>query len=204
MQRISPPSRSTSAICKMVLCPVSEIYAASDAGLDEHGSDTDSHPTNVQAGARYTSTLVNAVMQSSRGKMGPLSSLSTKAVVSTITFRRSRQSVQMESRRWTCCRLHLYSKTGPTCDFTYTGYRTAYFAIYQEELCLPYSHGYYGDSEMIENRYNVASPDQAGCGAAGYDGILRFQQSAVDDTANASGAKYEESLLLDQGTLRAS
>ena len=63
--RTSPPCLSTSAIWPTGLCPRSRRSNPSDAGLDEHGSDSDSHPENVQAGARYTSTLINAFMESS-------------------------------------------------------------------------------------------------------------------------------------------
>ena len=38
---------------------------ASNAGLDEHPSDSDKFPINVQLGARYVSTLINALMASS-------------------------------------------------------------------------------------------------------------------------------------------
>jgi phospholipase C len=40
------------------------IEPASGAGLDEHGSDTDLYPINIQLGANYVSSLINALMTS--------------------------------------------------------------------------------------------------------------------------------------------
>ena len=43
---------------------VAQIEPASAAGLDEHGSDTDQYPINIQLGANYVSSLINALMTS--------------------------------------------------------------------------------------------------------------------------------------------
>jgi phospholipase C len=40
------------------------IEPASDAGLDEHGSDYDMYPINIQLGAKYVSGIINSVMTS--------------------------------------------------------------------------------------------------------------------------------------------
>lgn len=44
------------------------IEPASPAALDEHGSNDDRFPVNIQAGAKYVSSLINAVMASSAWK----------------------------------------------------------------------------------------------------------------------------------------
>jgi phospholipase C len=43
---------------------VAQIEPASDADLDEHGSDSDQNPINIQLGAQYVSSLINAFMTS--------------------------------------------------------------------------------------------------------------------------------------------
>jgi len=43
---------------------VALIEPASSASLDEHGSDSDQYPVDIQAGANYVSSLINALMTS--------------------------------------------------------------------------------------------------------------------------------------------
>ncbi len=43
---------------------VAMIEPASPAGLDEHGSDSDPYPINIQLGAQYVASLINALMTS--------------------------------------------------------------------------------------------------------------------------------------------
>ncbi len=63
-QNIAPISEYFSDLANGTLPQVAEIEPPSDAGLDEHGSDSDAHPENVQEGARFTSMMVNALMES--------------------------------------------------------------------------------------------------------------------------------------------
>ncbi len=123
-QNIAPISEYFTDLTNGTLPQIAEIYAASDAGLDEHGSDTDAHPTNVQDGARYTSTLVNALMNSS--------SWEDSAFI--FTFDESgglydhvppQPTVSPDGiapvdlpAGYICTGI-----TGPLCNFTYTGYR---------------------------------------------------------------------------------
>ncbi len=123
-QNIAPISEYYSDLENGTLPQVAEIYAASDAGLDEHGSDSDLHATNVQAGARYTATLVNALMNSS--------SWEDSAFI--FTFDESgglydhvppQPTVSPDGippvdlpAGYICTGI-----TGPTCNFIYTGYR---------------------------------------------------------------------------------
>ena len=41
---------------------VAMIEPASPAGLDEHGSDSDQYPIDIQLGAQYVASLINALM----------------------------------------------------------------------------------------------------------------------------------------------
>jgi phospholipase C len=123
-QNIAPISEYFTDLENGTLPQVAEIYAASDAGLDEHGSVTDAHATNVQDGARYTSTLINALMQSSSWEDsafifffdesgGLYDHVPPQPTVSPDGIK----PVDLPAG-YICTTI-----TGPTCDFTYTGYR---------------------------------------------------------------------------------
>jgi phospholipase C len=123
-QNIAPISEYFSDLENGTLPQVAEIYAASDAGLDEHGSDTDAHATNVQDGARYTSTLINALMESSSWEDsafifffdesgGLYDHVAPQPTVSPDGI------PPMDLKPGYICT----GKTGPICNFTYTGYR---------------------------------------------------------------------------------
>ena len=123
-QHIAPISQYFTDLTNGTLPQVAEIYAASDAGLDQHGSDSDAHATNVQSGAKYTASLVNAFMQSSAWHDGAF----------IFTFDESgglydhvppQPTVSPDGIKpvdlpagYICTGI-----TGPTCDFVYTGYR---------------------------------------------------------------------------------
>src|SRR5207245_2810581 len=47
---------------------VAMIEPASSAGLDEHGSDSDQYPINIQLGANFVSSLINPLMSSTSWK----------------------------------------------------------------------------------------------------------------------------------------
>lgn len=60
--KIAPISQYFTDVNNGTLPQVSFIEPASDASLDEHPSVYDQFPVNIQAGARYVSTLINALM----------------------------------------------------------------------------------------------------------------------------------------------
>jgi phospholipase C len=123
-EHIAPISEYFSDLEDGTLPQVAEIAPASGAALDQHGSVSDSDPLNVQAGARYTAKLVNALMESS--------SWEDSAFI--FTFDESgglydhvapQHTVSPDGIKpvdlpagYICT-----GKTGPICDFTYTGYR---------------------------------------------------------------------------------
>jgi len=103
---------------------VAQIEPASAAGLDEHGSDTDQYPINIQLGANYVSSLINALM----------TSVSWKDSVFILTYDEpgglydhvaphpavSPDGIKPKDLQpGDICT----TATGPDCDFTYTGYR---------------------------------------------------------------------------------
>jgi phospholipase C len=140
---------------------VAQIEPASAAGLDEHGSDTDQYPINIQLGANYVSSIINALM----------SSVSWKDSAFILTYDESGalydhvapqpavspdgiNPVDLESGD--ICT----TTTGPTCDFVYTGYRVPMVVV------SPYASKHYvshtvSDStailKLIETRFKLAS-----------------------------------------------
>jgi phospholipase C len=61
---IAPISQYFTDAQNGTLPQVAFIEPASSAGLDEHPSDSDNFPINIQLGARYVSTLINGLMTS--------------------------------------------------------------------------------------------------------------------------------------------
>jgi len=65
-QNIQPISQYFTDLQNGTLPQVAEIEPASDAGLDEHGTDTDTGgPINIQAGDAYVESLIKPLMSSS-------------------------------------------------------------------------------------------------------------------------------------------
>lgn len=129
-QNIAPISEYFTDVQNGTLPQVAFIEPASDAGLDEHPADTDTSLANVQKGASYTASLVGALMGSS----------SWKSSVFILTFDESGgfyDHVQPASavspddlkpadlQPGDICS----QTTGPTCDFTHTGYRVPLIVI---------------------------------------------------------------------------
>jgi phospholipase C len=121
---LAPISEYFSDLTNGTLPQFSEIEPASDAGLDEHGSDSDKFPENVQSGARYVSTIINALMESSSWNDsafmftydesgGMYDHVSPQPAVSPDGI------PPVDLPPDSVC----YSAKGPTCDFVWTGYR---------------------------------------------------------------------------------
>ncbi len=109
---------------------VVQIEPASDAGLDEHPSNSDMVPSETQPGAAYVASIVNALMHSS----------SWKDSVFILTYDEAGGIYDHVSPAPTvnpdgiqpvdllpgdiCTQI-----SGPTCDFVYTGYRVPLIVI---------------------------------------------------------------------------
>lgn len=138
---------------------VAMIEPAGNAGLDEHPSDFDQYPINIQLGAKYVASLINALMQS----------VSWKDSVFILTYDEAgglydhvapQPAVSPDGIK----PVDLFpsdictTSTGPNCDFTYTGYRVPLIVV------SPYSKRHYvnhnvADStailKLIETRFNL-------------------------------------------------
>jgi phospholipase C len=138
---------------------VAEIYAASDAGLDQHGSDSDAHATNVQSGARYTAKIINALMQSSSWHDSAFiftfdesGGLYDHVAPQPMPSPDGIPPVDLPAG-YICT-----GKTGPICDFTYTGYRIPLTVISPYAKKNYVSHTVMDSTailKFIENRFNL-------------------------------------------------
>ena len=129
-QNIAPISQYFIDLQNGTLPQVAQIEPASDAGLDEHPSNSDLTASNIQLGAQYVSSLINGLM----------SSTSWKDSAFILTFDEfgglydhvspqpaaSPDGVPPEDLLLgdICTQT-----TGPTCDFVYTGYRVPLIVV---------------------------------------------------------------------------
>ena len=122
---IAPISQYFTDLQNGTLPQVGEIEEASDVGLDEHPSDYDSAPTNIQSGAKYVSSLINGLMGSSSWQDsafiltydefgGLYDHVPPQPTVSPDGIK------PLDLRPNDVC---YPPQTGPVCDFVYTGYR---------------------------------------------------------------------------------
>jgi phospholipase C len=124
---------------------VAIIEPASAAGLDEHGSDFDQYPINIQLGANYVASLINALMNS----------VSWKDSAFILTFDESggiydhvppQPAVSPDGIKPQDLMTNdiCTTSTGPTCDFTYTGFRLPLIVI------SPYTRPHYVSHTVMD------------------------------------------------------
>jgi phospholipase C len=142
---------------------VALIEPATDAGLDEHPSPGDTQPSNIQLGAQYVSTLINALMNS----------VSWKDSAFILTYDEGGGLYDHNSPQPTASPdgikpVDLFTNppdicvnsTGPTCDFVYTGYRVPLIVVSPFSKRHYVSHtvaDYTAILKLIETRFSVAS-----------------------------------------------
>lgn len=160
-QNITTMSQYFTDVQNGSLPQVAIIEPASAAGLDEHGSDSDQYPIDIQLGANYVSSLINALMTSQ----------SWKDSVFILTFDEfgglydhvapqpaaSPDGIKPQDLMPNdiCTQA-----TGPTCDFTHTGYRVPLIVV------SPYTRQHYVSHtvmdytailKLIETRFKLTS-----------------------------------------------
>lgn len=160
-QNIAPISQYFTDLANGTLPQVVQIEPGTDAGTDEHPSNSDTVPTNSQTGAAYTENLINSLMQSSSWK-------DSAFILTFDEFGGFYDHVSPQPApspdgikpvdllpNDVCTTI-----TGPTCDFTWTGYRVPLIVV------SPYAKKNYVSHsvadltailKLIETRFNVGS-----------------------------------------------
>jgi phospholipase C len=144
-QNLATMSQYFTDVQNGTLPQVAMIEPASNAGLDEHGSDSDQDPINIQLGANYVSSLVNALM----------TSVSWKDSVFILTFDEFGGLYDHVAPQPAVSPDGIKPKdmlpgdictqtTGPNCDFTYTGYRLPLIVI------SPYAKKHYVSHTVLD------------------------------------------------------
>ena len=124
-QNIQPISQYLTDVQNGTLPQVAYLAPASDAGLDEHGTDADSDPpTNIQTGEAYVESLINPLMTSSSWSSSVLFWTYDEAGglydhVSPQPMPSPDGIAPNDLLPGDICE----TSTGPTCNFTWTGYR---------------------------------------------------------------------------------
>jgi phospholipase C len=160
-----PNSDFDNDVANGTLPDVAQIEPATDAGLDEHPSNSDTEPSQVQAGANYVSGIINQVMSSSSwpdtafiltydefgglyDHVSPVRTVSPDGI-------RPKDLIPGDI----CTK----GVVGPICNFIYTGYRVPLIVV------SPYAKKNYvshtpADStailKFIETRFNLPSLTQ--------------------------------------------
>jgi phospholipase C len=132
LQNIVPISQFKTDVQNGTLPQVAQIEPASNAGLDEHPSDTDNELFNIQSGANYVAGLINSLMGSSSwpdsvfiltfdeaggffDHVAPAAAVSPDEIAPVDLFPGDTCSAG--------------GPTGPNCDFVFTGYRVPMIVI---------------------------------------------------------------------------
>jgi phospholipase C len=158
-QNIAPISQYFTDVQNGTLPQVAQIEQASDAGYDEHPSDLDSTPTNIQLGANYVASLINGLMASPSWKDsvfiltydefgGLYDHVSPQPAVSPDGIK------PVDLLPGDPCT----TTTGPTCDFVYTGYRVPLIVVSPYTKKNYVSHSVADTTailKLIETRFNV-------------------------------------------------
>ncbi len=158
---IAPISQYLTDVQNGTLPQVAFIEPASYAGLDEHPSDSDQYPSNIQLGAKYVRSLIYSLMTSG----------SWKDSVFILSYDEGGGLYDHQSPRSTVSPDGIKPQdlmsgdvctgtTGPTCDFVYTGYRVPLIVVSPYTKKNYVSHtvaDYTAILKLIETRFGVPS-----------------------------------------------
>jgi phospholipase C len=202
-QNLATMAQYTSDLQNRTLPQVALIEPASAAGLDEHGSDSDQYPINIQLGANYVSSLINQLMQSSYwmdsafiltfdeygglyDHVAPRSTVSPDGITP--------QDLMPND----ICT----NGTGPTCDFTYTGYRVPLIVVSPYAKRHYVSHtvmDYTAIAKFIETRFQLSALSKRDAAQKSMAELFNFNippwmTPPNPPAQNTSGACYLNSL----------
>jgi phospholipase C len=158
-QNIAPIAQYFTDLQNGTLPQVVQIEPATDEGFDEHPTTDDASPSNLQLGAQFVASIINALMQSSAWKDsafiltfdeagGFYDHIAPQPAVSPDGIK------PVDLLPNDICT----TTTGPTCDFVYTGYRLPLLVV------SPYAKKNYVDHtvadttailKLIETRFKL-------------------------------------------------
>ena len=141
---------------------VAQIEPATDAGLDEHPSSSDSSPSKTQNGALYVSEIINSLMASSSWKDSAfiLTYDEFGGIYDHVSPQKEPSPDGIKPKDLLPGDICNKGQTGPTCDFVYTGYRVPLIVV------SPYAKKHYvshtvADTtailKLIETRFKLPS-----------------------------------------------
>lgn len=202
-QNIAPISQYFTDLQNGTLPQVAQIEPASDAGFDEHPSNSDAEPNDIQLGANYVSSLINGLMTSSSWKDsvfiltydefgGLYDHVSPQTAISPDGIK------PVDLLPGDVCT----STTGPTCDFVYTGYRVPLIVISPYSNKNFVSHSVADTTailKLIETRFNVPALTQRDAAQIDMTEFFNFSNPPwmtppSPPAQNTSGACYLNSL----------
>ena len=202
-QNIAPISQYFTDLQNGTLPQVAQIEPATDAGRDEHPSDTDAQPSNTQLGAAYVETLINGLMSSSSWK-------DSAFILTYDEYGGFYDHVppQPEPSPDGIKPVDLMTNdictttTGPTCDFVYTGYRVPLIVVSPFARKNYVSHTVADTTailKLIETTFNVPSLNQRDAAQMDMSEFFDFNNPPwttppTPPAQNVSGACYLNTL----------
>lgn len=178
---------------------VAMIEPASAAGLDEHGSDSDQYPINIQLGAQYVSSLINALMTSKSWKDSAfiLTYDEGGGIYDHVAAQHAASPdgiKPVDLQPGDICT----TTTGPNCDFIFTGYRVPLLVV------SPYARKHYvGHTvtdytailKLIETRFALPALTKRDANAWNMTGMFNFNfppwvTPPTPPAQNTSGSCY--------------
>ena len=204
-QNIAPISQYFTDLKNGTLPNVVMIEPASNAGLDEHGTDADTNaPTNIQSGEAYAESLINALMNSSEWSSSVLfftydefGGLYDHVPPQPMPSPDGIAPVDLQTGD--VCN---NGYTGPTCDFVYTGYRVPLVVISPYTKKHYVSHtvaDYTAILKFIETRWSLPALTKRDAAQMDMTEFFDFQNSPwmtppTPPQQNTSGACYLDHL----------
>ena len=126
-----PNSDFDNDLANGTLPQVAQIEPASDAGLDEHPSNSDQVPSQLQPGAAYVASIVNSLMGSTSWQDSAFILTFDEAggLYDHVSPHRAVSPDGIQPKDLLPGDICTGTNTGPTCNFTYTGYRVPLIVV---------------------------------------------------------------------------
>ena len=126
-----PNSDFDNDLANGTLPQVAQIEPASDAGLDEHPSTSDSIPSEIQPGAAYVASIINSLMTSSSWKDSAfiLTYDEPGGLYDHVSPQKTVLPDAIPPRDLLKGDICKNGTTGPTCKFKYTSYRVPLIVV---------------------------------------------------------------------------